>query len=248
MVAKIVIAYVLGLTALLAQEQDSREKLVEQWMKTELQVSKEAAAWNVDKAHTQTLLRLYKKELELLNDELDKVGEVGKSVDQASKELKSSLAVSESTRKKVIEYVVKLSSRVLTISKHFPGPLQDQLVTELGLLVNPVTNENVREALRSTIKVLQEAERFDRVFNVQPSQALVINGEKYRAKVMYFGLSMAVYKAGGNYGVGKPTANGWEWSETKELNKQIETCFAVQEKQTPSKLFKLSLQVKEVKP
>ena len=92
MVAKIVIAYVLGLTALLAQEQGSREKLVEQWMKTELQVSKEAAAWNVDKAHTQTLLRLYKKELELLNDELDKVGAVADMAERVGPRLEMLLA------------------------------------------------------------------------------------------------------------------------------------------------------------
>ena len=223
------------------------EALIGQWMKTEDLIAKEAAEWQQKKAHLTRLMQVYGEELSLLEEELEKSGGNAKQVDEAKITMKASVEASENVRKQTIAFLSRVQPRMKALSDRFPLPLRQQLKPELDYIAVKVDNKNVREVLRSMVKVLQDGEKFSRSFTFE-QQLIKLGGESLRADVMYLGFSCVFFKAGSRVGIGRPSTNGWVFEEKPEIREQLEKGFAIKNKQAPSALFQLPIQRKEDQP
>ncbi|MGJ8677386.1 MAG: DUF3450 family protein [Akkermansiaceae bacterium] len=240
---KFITLFMLSTLSLFAES--TQEQLVEQWLKTERLIEQESADWDSQRQHSQRLLSLYDKELVLLDEELSQSGNNAELVDAETEQLKQSLAASETTRRRVIAHVAKLRPQVLDLLKKLPTPLQEQLKDQAFTLENKVSNTSVDAMLRAITKIYQESERFNRnyVFEEHPIE---INGESLRAKVIYLGLSHALFIAGDLAGEARPSdqnTGNWIFSERPEMKKNILSAFAVHEKEIASSLFEIPLKL-----
>ncbi|MGB0326705.1 MAG: DUF3450 family protein [Akkermansiaceae bacterium] len=215
-------------------------KLVEQWLGTERLLSKEAGDWLAEKDHTNQLLELYRKELALLDKELAAAGKNAGLVDEEAETLKAKVQASETARRQAIAFLTKIKPRVTKLVGRFPVPLQDTVEQEAFSLKSEVTNENAAEILRSLIKILQDAARFNRSFTFDEEE-ITLNGESYAAKMMYFGLSRAYFLAGEKAGLAIPGEDGWTFQERNELAGELTRAFAIQAKETQSGFFTVPL-------
>lgn len=219
------------------------EALIKQWITTENLISKEATEWKVKKNHFANLSEIFSEQVKVLDADLEAAQWEDSDFEKETESLKLSISSSEDARKATISFMQSAVPKVIELTKAFPEPLKKELELDIELLGEDVTNTNVREVLRTVIKVLQSSERFNRAFNFY-KQVLEIEGEQYQAQVIYLGLSSAFFKAGKKYGIGKPSKDGWNFEEKPELSTDIEKGFAVHEGSVPSALFKLPLEVK----
>lgn len=214
--------------------------LVEKWLETERLLSREAQDWQSEKEHTNQLLEIYRKELALLDEELARAGKNAGLVDEEAESLKAKIAASEAARREAIAFLTKIKPRVVTLIGKFPPPLQDSIEEEILSLKSDVTNGNAAEILRSMIKTLQEAARFNRTFTFGEEE-ITLDGESYSARLMYFGLSRAYFLAGQKAGLATPGEAGWQFEERSELAAELTRAFAIHSKESPSGFFTVPL-------
>ena len=222
---------------------EEAEALIKQWIATENLISKEATEWEVKKAHLTQMSEIFTEQVKVLDEDLAAGQWEESDFEKKSETLKKSITSSEEARKAAMSFVKTAAPRVSKLAGSFPEPLVKELEQDITVLSQQVSNENVRELLRTLIHILQKAETFNRAFTFH-EQTLTIKGEEYRAQVIYFGLSSAFFKAGKKHGVGSPGTGGWTFTEKPELRAQIEKGFAVHEGSVPSALFKLPLKLK----
>jgi len=221
----------------------SGEDLVEQWLETERLIVEEKAAWERTQKSSQQLLTLYKEELALLDEELLKAGQSAPETDAEVEKQKAIIEATEKARLIAMQQLTLFQPKALTLFDKLPKPLQQQLEADQLLLQDSISNQNIDDVLRAAVRVLSEAAKFDRAFLFEEHE-ISLAGEKFRAKVMYLGLSRAFFIAGKRAGFGEPTDKGWVFTERPELKSSIEKAFAVKSKELPSALFELPLKVR----
>ncbi len=214
--------------------------LVEKWLETERLLSREAQDWQAEKEHTNQLLEIYRKELALLDEELARAGKNAGLVDEEAESLKAKIAASEAARREAIAFLTKIKPRVVALIGKFPPPLKDTIEEEMISLKSAVTNDNAAEILRSIIKTLQEAARFNRTFTFGEEE-ITLDGESYSARLMYFGLSRAYFLAGQKAGLATPGEAAWQFEERNEMAAELTRAFAIHSKQSPSGFFTVPL-------
>ena len=217
------------------------KNLVTHWLQTERLLAHEAIDWQDEQKHTNQLLELYDKELTLLNEELSKTGQNAGLIDEEAETLKNSIAASEASRRRTIEFLAKIKPRIVALAARFPAPLQAQLDTEIATLgETKVSNKTSSAILRAILKILQDASRFNRSFSFD-EQEISLKDSSYRAKVMYFGLSRAYFLAGDLAGEMLPGEKQWSVNERSELLPGLKKAFAIQAKEMPSTFFNMPL-------
>ena len=217
------------------------KNLVTHWLQTERLLAHEATDWKGEQEHTNQLLELYDKELKLLKEELSKTGQNAGLIDEEAEALKKSIAASEVSRRRTIEFLTKIKPRIVALAARFPAPLLAQLDVEIATLrETEVSNETSSATLRAMLKILQDASRFNRSFTFD-EQEISLKDSSYRAKVMYFGLSRAYFLAGDLAGEMLPGKQQWRINERSELLPELKKAFAIQAKEMPSTFFNVPL-------
>ena len=222
----------------------AEEALISQWLKTEDLISKELADWKASKGLLQNTLEVHRKELVLLAEEMQKLGEDGSSVEEKYTEAKAEFKKSQTALKKMVEYLESLRPRFESLVKRYPSFLSKSLKGEIAYLSEPINEKNYPSGLKAMIKVLQEGEKFNSSFDLR-EHLIALKGEEYSAQVMYFGFSCAFFKAGEKVGIGKPAKDGWLFQERPEIKEQLEHGFAVKKGEKPSSFFELPLQLQQ---
>ncbi len=217
------------------------KNLVTHWLQTERLLAHEATDWKGEQEHINQLLELYDKELKLLKEELSKTGQNAGLIDEEAEALKKSIAASEVSRLRTIEFLAKIKPRIFALAARFPAPLQAQLDVEIATLgETKVSNKTSSATLRAMLKILQDASRFNRSFTFD-EQEISLKDSSYRAKVMYLGLSRAYFLAGDLAGEMLPGEKQWRINERSELLPELKKAFAIQAKEMPSTFFNVPL-------
>lgn len=225
----------------------SRE-LIRQWVQTERLLSEEATAWQVEKKRMQDLLDLYRKELQLLDEEISKAGASVGMVDENKERLEAELRQFREAQRLLRGTMARLLPRMKALVSSFPGPLRDEITADSGMLAQPAALEKPRDVLKSMIAILTSAERFNRSITIAEETREFSGGKKMTVDVLYLGLSRAYYAtgAGDTAGIGIPSAageDGWVWKEEPAIADDVRRAIAVYEKDKQPQLIKLPVQV-----
>jgi len=202
--------------------------------------SGERLEWQGHKQELGELLKLHRKELELLNEELEKAGQSAPAHDEATEEMKAEIESLKKARSLASEAVARNVPRVVKLAGRFPAPLKTDIETELANLASWKSSDEPREALRSILTLLAKAEQFNRRFT---RTAEIRDGRE--VQVLYLGLAQAFY-AGKKQtaGIGKPGPDGWVWTSQAEIRPELITALEALDKKRPPSMVTLPLEIR----
>lgn len=197
--------------------------------------SKERLDWEARKAEMAALLELHQRELELLDEELEKAGQSAPGHADSTKDLEAEITSLKAARRTASEAAARTIPRTLALAKRFPALLQQDCESDLATLSAWNTGEDPRAALQAELSILANADQFNRRLTRAPD----IRGNR-EVEVLYLGLAAAYYTGkGGNAGTGRPGPDGWAWTEQPGIASEIEIIFDTLDKKRPPAMVTL---------
>ena len=202
--------------------------------------SEERNEWTAKKAQMETLLELHKKELTLLDEELDISGQSAPAHSEEVDTLTTGVESFKKSRQLTKQAIARNVPRTLALAKHFPTPLQEQIRTEIDALESWTPGTESRDALRAILGIIDKAQKFNRSYT--RSTEILNNRE---VEILYLGLARAFYTdRKSNSGFGTPSPKGWVWEPSPEVRDDLITALDSLDKKTPPAMVTLPLQIK----
>jgi hypothetical protein len=197
----------------------------------------------------QDLLEIYKKELKLINEELNVAGSSADLIDENKEKLESGLAQYREAKRMLRSSMASLVPRMQKLVGRFPAPLVEELSSDIDLISSPQALDKPRDILKSSIAILNAAGSFNRTLTLAEETRILANEKKITVSVLYLGLCRAYYAAdvGPLAGTGVPAATaatgGWLWTEDGDIADQVRRTIAVHKKSAQPQLVELPVQL-----
>ena len=205
------------------------------------QASKEASDWETRKAEMNELLGLHRRELELLDEELQKAGQSAGGYDETKQAAEKEIAGLKDARRATREAVARNQPRMLALAKNFPAPLRTDTEVERISLESWQAGDEPRDGLQAILGMIAKAEQFNRRITRAKEER-----EGREVEVLYLGLARAYYAdRSGNAGTGEPGADGWSWTPRPELNDEVLNAFDQLDKKRPPALVELPVKINQ---
>jgi hypothetical protein len=201
--------------------------------------SKERTDWEARKAEFAALLELHRREIELLDEELEKSGQSAPGHGESSDSMKAEIESLKETRRLAKEAVARNVPRAVALTARFPDPLRKDCETDIASLAVWTADDEPREALQSILSLLAKAQQFDRRLTRSTE---IRDGRE--VDVLYLGLARAFYadrKQGA--GIGKPGPDGWTWTTKPEIRSELLAAFDMLDKKRPPAMVRLPLEI-----
>jgi hypothetical protein len=201
--------------------------------------STERTDWEARKAEFAALLELHRKEIALLDEELEKAGQSAPGHGESSDAMKAEIESLKETRRLAKETVARNVPRAIALTQRFPDPLRKECEVEIASLKAWKAEDEPREALQSILSVLAKAQQFDRRF----TRSIEVRDGR-EVDVLYLGLARAFYadkKEGA--GIGEPGADGWNWKAKPEIRAELIAAFGMLDKKRPPAMVRLPLEI-----
>lgn len=201
--------------------------------------SKERKDWESRKAEFAALLELHRKEIALLDQELEKAGQSAPGHAESSDVMKAEIESLKETRRLAMEAVARNVTRAIALTQRFPDPLRKECEVEIASLNAWNAEDEPREALQSILSVLAKAQQFDRRF----TRSIEVRDGR-EVDVLYLGLARAFYadkKEGA--GIAEPGADGWNWKAKPEIRADLLAAFGMLDKKRPPAMVRLPLEI-----
>lgn len=235
---------------LLAQEAEPDARVVElretisKIVEVKGTISDERAGWQARKEEMAELLKIHRRELELLSEELEESGTSAPGFDERKREAEAEVESLKAARRVAAEAVARNRGRMLSLAGYFPEPLAEETAPERNSLEEWENGDEVREAVQAILGMVTKAEQFNR--RITRSRE-VRDGRE--VEVLYLGLARAYYAdRSGNAGVGVPASGGWTWNADASLAGEVVKAFDELDRKRPPELVELPVAIKEVAP
>lgn len=214
-------------------------EMISKIVDTQTVESKERSDWKARKAEFASLLELHRREIALLDEELEKSGLSAPGHGESSDAIKVEIESLKETRRLAKEAVARNVPRAIALTARFPAPLQKDCETEIASLRAWSAADEPREALQSILSVLAKAQQFDRRLT---RTSEIRDGRE--ANVLYLGLARAFYAdRKQSAGVGQPGADGWTWTTMPEIRVELLAAFDMLDKKRPPAMVRLPLEI-----
>jgi predicted nucleic acid-binding protein len=230
---KLLLPTALGLAASLlglmpTYSQEPREGLrakIEEWVETLRQIQKEEADWDVERQILQGSKDNLLTDIEQLEELIAEAKERKSNAETATVKRSERQAELDAASAAVGKALDGFEQQFIAISSYLPEPILNELGAELELMKNEEkrtkagTTVRVKNLLASQIKV----EKFNNKITETPLTIELPNGKKQQMDTVFFGLSIAyAINQSGDYAlVGKPSIDGWKFSERNEYAEAI---------------------------
>lgn len=238
---RLIIALLFSCATAMAAEPDvtALRETISKIVDTQTLESKERKDWESRKAEFAALLELHRKEIALLDEELEKAGQSAPGHGESADTMKQEIESLKQTRRLATEAVARNVPRAIALTKRFPDPLRKECEVEIAALTAWVAADEPREALQSILSVLTKAQQFDR----RLTRATEIRDGR-EVDILYLGLARAFYadkKQGA--GIGEPGTEGWKWSSKPEIRTELLAAFDSLDKKRPPTMVRLPLEI-----
>lgn len=205
---------VILLIAQFSSATETLDKLMTQWLSLESQRGNLESDWRDDRLMLERRLQLYDREMEVLQEKVDKAQSTRDSVDQRRAELiekQEKLELEQVDAKKYLEIA---EAHIEALSPRLPPPLQSQWQEKKSLLADDSASDS--EKLERVFVMLKMADEFDSRIAINRSSMTIPDSQdstKIIVTQIYLGLSQGWYISdGGKYrGYGRATLTGWLW-------------------------------------
>ena len=203
------------------------------------QAAGERMAWEARKAEMAELLELHRREMAMLDEELEVAGGAAAGYDEAKRGAEEAIAEFRRVRALAGGLLERLKPRALALADRFPAPLAEEAKGDRVKLESWEAGDEPREGLQAILGMVAKAEQFNR--RIRRSSE-VRDGQE--VEVIYLGLARAYYLGrSGVAGVGEPGPEGWAWTERKSIAGEVRKALAQLDKKRPPDLVELPVKI-----
>jgi hypothetical protein len=216
---------------------------VEQWVETRQLVSETKADWVSDKDTLLQTERLFRQELENVQQALARIstnfGQVRKEQESAEAER---LALEAA-----LERAAQIASSLEIEARKLIPLLPDPLLQIVQPLVNRLpedpakTKAPVVERIQAVVALLNEIDKFNNTITVANERRSDPGGGQVNVDTIYLGLGTAYFVEPSEKfaGVGTPAAQGWKWTVTPDIAPAVREVIAMYRNQKPAAFTQL---------
>lgn len=211
---------------------------MDKWIETQQIISKERREWQQGREILAGRVELVKNEIASLTE---KIAQAQASVDDASRKREALLAENERLKAvaaRLTESATAMEADVRRMCKSLPEPIQ-QRIDKLRQRIpeDPAaTKVSVAERFQNVLGILNEVNKANGEITVNYEVHPLSDGRPAEVQAVYVGLAQAWFvSGGGEAGIGRPTADGWKWENSKAIARDVMTALEiVQGKQSPA--------------
>jgi hypothetical protein len=211
---------------------------MDKWIETQQIISRERKDWQQGREIVANRTELIKKEIAELEQ---KIKQSEQDVDKANKKRIELQTENDMLKKASSQITTAVSGMEGEIRKLFVL-LPDNIKEKLGPLYqripeDPTTTKiSAAERYQNVLGILNELNKANNDIAVSYEVHTLANGKPAEVKAMYVGLAQAYYvSAGGEAGIGRPTAKGWIWEPSKKVSRDVLMALEIiQGKQSPA--------------
>jgi len=199
---------------------------MDKWIETQQIISSERKDWQKGKEILLGRLELVKNEIASLAETIRQaesgMAEADKKRDELITENEKLKAADDLLKNAVMGMEEKV--RNLRLFKQLPEPM----LTKLQPLYQRIPEDSLTtkistaERFQNVLGVLNELNKANNEITVSYEVHTLSNGKPSEVKVIYVGLAQAYYvSAGGESGIGYPTAEGWKWEPSQAVSRDV---------------------------
>lgn len=220
---------------------------LEQWVETRQLISKTKADWQSDKETLEQTALLFERELQSIAEQLGKVSTNSVQVDRERDEALGRQSELTAAAEKAKTLVTQLEARVQSLAAGFPPPLAEKVQPLLQRIpADPAaTRAGGLERMQNVVGIINEVDKFNAAVTVVSEVRKNPSGAEVQVETLYVGLAQAYFvdKTGEYAGVGRPGAQGWQWTENRDLAGRIQKSIAIYKNAAPAAFVSLPVQI-----
>jgi chaperonin cofactor prefoldin len=210
--------------------QSSRDT-VAKWVETQQILAREKKDWQDGKEILERRVELLESEIRSLETKLEESRSTLGEADRRRYEVVSegeSLRVATAA---LAERVERLEGKVRTLLSRSPEPLRNRVAPLSQRLPAPgtATTLSLGERYQNAIGVLNEVNKFQRDVTVASEIRTLSDGARVEVQALYLGLAQGYYVTadGSAAGVGVPTDEGWDWTQSNDLAPAVQQAISI---------------------
>lgn len=210
----------------------ARETLA-QWVETQQMISKEREDWAVGRDVLEQRIGLLEGEIASLDEKIAETREGISEADVKQRDLEAEKKDLESALTGLSAVVERLESKSRTLLASLPDPIRERVDPLARRLPAADSKEpmTLGQRFQNVIGILNEINKFNAAITVANELRQLSDGSTAEVRTIYVGLGQAWYVStrGDAAGVGRPTAEGWEWDSMNALAPEISQAIKILE-------------------
>ena len=232
-----------------AAQLNETRAMLEEWVRTETQISQESSQWEVEKRILQDIAAVANRELEFLQLGIAKIQATQTAGEQEKDVLLQRRQELDTLVQRLERYLPLLEQQLLDRIQWFPQPLLDTIsVHSEKLTAAQERPASFVSRAQNIAVILREADSFNAkvtldkpILQLEGTQSKVYN-------VLYFGLGAAYFvdETGSIAGYGSPGRGGWIWNREDKTAPLVREAIQIFENQVPAKFIHLPAQIQDI--
>jgi FtsZ-binding cell division protein ZapB len=207
--------------------------VLDRWVETRQIISEEQADWQAERSILGDTVSLLQRELERLEAELEELEATATAADEERSKLAAEKEQLDAATNAVSQNLGALEEQVKRIIALLPEPLIETIKPLIRRLPDDseTTNLSLGERLQNIVGILSQADKFNTTLTETSESREMPNGTVVEVRTLYWGLATAYFvDASGSYaGIGRPGADGWEWTQIDGVGADIRLLIDVYE-------------------
>ncbi len=229
-------------TNIVGQEAGEVQATLKQWVETKQLISRERAAWAVEKETLSDLNEIRKREIGQLDEFTKAAATRITEIDEKRKKITEEELGLEKWRKDLGAAVNSLEDQLRPLIILFPIPLRSKVEEAILRIETPDPKRPLQHRSRDLLLVMQAYLNFRNSVTLD-KDIRHIDGEEREVDVLYLGMTQAWYvdQTGSYSGYGVPSSKGWVWTEEPILAASVAEAIAIQTRRATPAFVRLPI-------
>ena len=214
-----------------AEKIENTRSTLSEWIEVRRLISKEKADWVVGREIVTQRIELVKDQIDSLKSKTEETRSGVTKTDEKKAKLTDELDEITKTEASLREKLVPLEVRTKQLIARLPSPILDTIgPLSQQLPADPEKSDRpIGDRLRCVLGILNEVNRFHSEITSTTEIRDLGNGNASEVDVLYLGISQAYYvnAKGDAAGIGRATADAWEWKPANQYAAAIQKAIAI---------------------
>lgn len=236
------LALALATVSVPAQEApaDLVQSKLEKWVETKKAISKEKSDWEAKKATLKDLNEIRLTEIQQLGEFVEAAETRIAEIDEKRSAFSGEDKKLKTWRRELTNETAALETELRPLLNRLPPPLREKVAESAERVEASGSDTPLQTRVRDVLLILQAVMEFQNTVTVD-GDVREVGGERREIDILYLGLSGAWFcdRTGSYGGVGKVTADGWQWVEDKRVAAAVRKTIDVHRRDLPPELVKL---------
>lgn len=200
------------------------KNVLSEWIETERQIAVARSDWSAEKAGMESLITLYRQELETLEAQIVEANEDRGNAEEARAQLLDKREKLDSIEQQAAASIAKVESHLLRLQLALPEPLREELGPFFSSIPeSPETNLSIGQRIQAIIAIMTQIQKFNQAVTLTEGFREFEAGRTVQTEKIYFGLGTAYYvdQANEHSGYAVFEDGQWKWIDDDTLIPQV---------------------------